>query len=104
MNARTTFPAYDTHRRRAIQMRAVAVGVAARWPARQPVEGVVGEALGVAGARDGVAAHDGATGASGALRGAGPTQPVVLVIAERLRIRPGLQLQRLVLSHPLCAS
>lgn len=83
MNARTTFPAYDTHRRRAIQMRAVAVGVAARWPARQPVEGVVAEGLGVAGARDGVGAHDSATGASGALGGTRPGEAVVFVVAAK---------------------
>ncbi len=67
-------------------MRAVAVAVAARWPTRQPVEGVVAERLRVAGAGDGVAPDNRATRAGRALGSAGPGQPVVLVIAEALVI------------------
>ena len=67
-------------------MRAIAIGVAAQRPARQPVERVVPKGLGVT--RPAKGADRGGVVARIAAGGPRPDQPVLLVVAERLLIAP----------------
>lgn len=73
-----------------VQVGLFAVDVAARWPYRQPVEGVVTEALGILGARQAAGSDRRARAGRGA-DGACPGQAVLFIVAEPLDVGPGRQ-------------